>query len=179
MPPYHGQLDDMEIFRRLRANIQECNELKAKFTQQSNLEANQYDLWRTLAVDSTRSWTRLGATYSDDLINFSEWLATNENQAPSDIPSVYLEYLEILNLRGLFIYRRFAIDSEGNMCVVPYSAEVNDKIAVVKGLSIPLVLRDKGSGETEIIGECYVHRHMDGEVTEGTDHNTFIQLVIV
>jgi hypothetical protein len=177
MPPYHGQLDNSEIFLKLRKSLQECISLRNDPARNSDGDANN-DIWRALAVDSTRSWTRLGSTYADDLIKFSDWLASSDGTIPPDTPSAFLEYLEILNIRGIFIYRRFAIDSEGNMCIVPFSAEQNDRIVVISGLSIPLVIREKVAGEFEIIGECYLHGYMDGEALNGDGQTKFTQLAI-
>jgi hypothetical protein len=177
MPPYHGQLDNKEIFSKLRKSLQECIDLGDDSAPKSKRDANN-DIWRALAVDSTRSWTRLGSTYANDLVKFSDWLASSDGTIPPDTPSAFLEYLEILNIRGIFIYRRFAIDSEGNMCIVPFSAERDDKIVVISGLSIPLVVRKKGEGVVEIIGECYLHGYMDGEALNGDGKTKFTQLAI-
>jgi hypothetical protein len=179
MPPYHGLLDNSNLLLKLRKCIQECISLRDDSMKGSVGNANSGDIWRALAVDSTRSWTRLGSTYAIDLVKFSDWLAESDDVVSSDTPDAFLEYLEILNIRGIFIYRRFAIDSKGNMCIVPFSAEQNDKIVVISGLSIPLVIREKVAGEFEIIGECYLHGYMDGEALNGDGRTKFTQLVFI
>lgn len=88
-------------------------ETKSNNASRKNSKQN---LWITLAVDSTQSWTRLGRTYSDDLITFPEWLCTYQKVITADIS----EYLEILNVRGVFVFGRFAVDDKGNMCIFPY-----------------------------------------------------------
>ncbi|KAL2043751.1 hypothetical protein N7G274_003270 [Stereocaulon virgatum] len=60
--------------------------------------------------------------------------------------------------------RRFAITSKGYMGLVPRMTEIDDCVCVFLGSHIPFVVRRKGGGEFELVGECYVHGIMDGEI---------------
>jgi hypothetical protein len=42
-------------------------------------------------------------------------------------------------------------------------AKVGDKIALVRGGQLPLILRATPHGEWNLVGECYVHGIMNGE----------------
>ncbi|KAF7545365.1 hypothetical protein G7Z17_g9234 [Cylindrodendrum hubeiense] len=59
--------------------------------------------------------------------------------------------------------RRMMMASDDEMLgIVPQDAEVGDRIALLKGASVPIVLRERGSG-WEVIGEAYIHGVMNGE----------------
>jgi hypothetical protein len=52
------------------------------------------------------------------------------------------------------------------MGVGPLSVGVNDSVFLFAGGRVPFVMRrDQSSGDYSIIGECYVHGVMDGEVS--------------
>jgi hypothetical protein len=47
-------------------------------------------------------------------------------------------------------------------------AQKDDQAWVLLGYSVPLVLRKcEGKENFEVIGECYLHGYMNGEVIEG------------
>ena len=165
MPAYQGRLGEREIFELLRSHIEACIKL-SELRRSGDQTSNKRDLWTALGADSTRSWTRLAKEYGDDFIMFPEWLASYQTEAVSTIPSSYLEHIQTMNIRDVFVYRRFAIDSRGSICLVPYSTREGDSIVVVAGLTVPLVVRSLEKGRLEIIGECYVYGSMDGEEIE-------------
>ena len=45
---------------------------------------------------------------------------------------------------------------------MPKEARLGDKIVVIKGGQVPLLLRPQ-QGSFRLVGECYVHGIMDGE----------------
>lgn len=60
--------------------------------------------------------------------------------------------------------RRFAVTSKGYMGLVPRTTEIGDSVCVFLGSHIPFVVRSRGGGDFELVGECYVHGIMNGEV---------------
>ncbi|KAF2970139.1 hypothetical protein GQX73_g3440 [Xylaria multiplex] len=62
-------------------------------------------------------------------------------------------------------WRRLMGTRDGRMGTAPAAAQVGDRIALLLGCSVPMVLREKKDGWV-VIGECYVHGVMDGEVLE-------------
>lgn len=58
--------------------------------------------------------------------------------------------------------RRFGLTAKGYFALLLGETEVNDKIAILKGGRLPLILRPKGD-TFELIGEAYVHGIMYGE----------------
>ncbi|KAK1827172.1 heterokaryon incompatibility protein-domain-containing protein [Podospora conica] len=63
------------------------------------------------------------------------------------------------------VRRRLGITQSGRVCLLPSRAEVGDKIAVLRGGRVPVVLRARGGeGSRAFVGEAFVHGIMDGEV---------------
>ncbi|ERF70936.1 hypothetical protein EPUS_06721 [Endocarpon pusillum Z07020] len=66
--------------------------------------------------------------------------------------------------------RRFGTTSKRYMGLFPAGTKVGDQICVFLGGHIPFVVRpSETSGAFQLIGECYVHGIMDGEVMKMTD----------
>jgi hypothetical protein len=59
--------------------------------------------------------------------------------------------------------RNFFVSQCGRAGWVPFRTRIGDQICVFQGMRIPLVLRPQ-SNRWEIIGACYVHELMDGEI---------------
>jgi len=57
--------------------------------------------------------------------------------------------------------RRFVLTSKGAFGLVPANATMGDKIMILCGLSVPVVLR-KLESSYWLVGECYIHGAMDG-----------------
>jgi hypothetical protein len=66
--------------------------------------------------------------------------------------------------------RRFVVSKERNLIgMVPSSAQLGDRICLLKGCSVPLLLRpSSGNGSDQkqwtLVGECYFHGVMHGEL---------------
>jgi Heterokaryon incompatibility protein (HET) len=64
-------------------------------------------------------------------------------------------------------YRRFCVTEEGRMAIVPPLTLPDDIICIIKGSRMPFVLRKskkKDSLVCQLVGCCYVHGVMDGEL---------------
>ncbi|KAM7211973.1 Heterokaryon incompatibility protein (HET) domain containing protein [Rhypophila decipiens] len=59
--------------------------------------------------------------------------------------------------------RRMGVTQLGRMALFPKMTEQGDQVVILKGGRVPLVLRAKGNGYVELVGEAYVHGIMDGE----------------
>lgn len=55
----------------------------------------------------------------------------------------------------------------GHLGLCPAGSRPRDVIAVLLGCNMPLALRANGSGEYEVVGQCYVSGFMDGEAILG------------
>lgn len=59
--------------------------------------------------------------------------------------------------------RRFMWTEGGKIGLAPAAAGLGDKISLFLGGQVLYVLRERGEGKWEFVGECYVHGLMDGE----------------
>jgi hypothetical protein len=59
--------------------------------------------------------------------------------------------------------RDFFVSRLGRIGWVPFRTQVGDQVCALQGMRIPLILRARG-GRWEVIGACYVHGLMDGEL---------------
>jgi hypothetical protein len=55
---------------------------------------------------------------------------------------------------------------DGHVCLVPHLTLVGDLIVVVPGVHRPIILRPAESGQWDLVGSCYVHGIMAGEIWE-------------
>jgi hypothetical protein len=69
--------------------------------------------------------------------------------------------------------RKFAITKSGYYAVVPPLSEVGDIICLIDGAQTPFVLRRDADG-LQLVGECYVHGTMDGEIAGDGVRETFV-----
>ncbi|GAB1313504.1 hypothetical protein MFIFM68171_03714 [Madurella fahalii] len=60
--------------------------------------------------------------------------------------------------------RRLGRGEDGLLALLPAAAEVGDRVVLVKGGRVPLVLRHDGERGYRFVGEAYVHGAMDGEM---------------
>ncbi|KAK0652648.1 hypothetical protein B0T16DRAFT_104087 [Cercophora newfieldiana] len=61
--------------------------------------------------------------------------------------------------------RRMCVSEKGYVGLVPANTAVGDQIAILAGAGTPYLLRETG-GKRLLVGECYIHGAMDGEVFE-------------
>lgn len=59
--------------------------------------------------------------------------------------------------------RNFFVSQHRRIGWVPFRTRVGDQVCVLQGMRIPLILRSRGD-RWEVIGPCYVHGLMDGEL---------------
>jgi hypothetical protein len=67
--------------------------------------------------------------------------------------------------------RRLAITESGPVGLVPGGAIVGDEVVVIFGCCMPLVFRrDNEDAARTMVGECYFHDLMNGEVLDAAGH---------
>ncbi|KAK4985167.1 hypothetical protein LTR66_008260 [Elasticomyces elasticus] len=60
----------------------------------------------------------------------------------------------------------------------PKSVAAGDEVWILAGGNVPYILRQKDNGNYELIGECYVHGIMHGEVLPGQDDDAFRRVTL-
>jgi hypothetical protein len=86
-------------------------------------------------------------------------------KAPGELPNHVLDFLAIYDpgrQRGW----KLAVLSNQHYGLVPSGAHQGDMIVVVKGSSVPFVLREAEGGTWKLVGSCYFFRIMAGEVVQ-------------
>jgi hypothetical protein len=72
---------------------------------------------------------------------------------------------EIRYSSWMWLHRTFSVSHSGWFCLVPEEAQPGDKIGIISGWEVPLLLRPH-QNNYYLVGECYVHGIMDGEGIE-------------
>ncbi|KAH7087852.1 heterokaryon incompatibility protein-domain-containing protein [Paraphoma chrysanthemicola] len=62
--------------------------------------------------------------------------------------------------------RRIGRTKSGWLCLLPARVEVGDKMVLLKGATVPFVIRQRSDGYWQLVGEAYVHGIMNGEAYE-------------
>ena len=65
--------------------------------------------------------------------------------------------------------RRFGVTSKGYMGLFPQTTHIGDEICVISGGHIPFVVCRQSGDDFQLVGECYVHGIMNGEVLQMTE----------
>jgi hypothetical protein len=95
------------------------------------------------------------------------WLDTRNCTGTTSPPLSGSEISKLLYLiMGNLMYRKLMTTARGYLGLVPWVAELGDMICVLPGCSTPLIIRPGTGGYFNLIGECYVHGMMEGEVME-------------
>ena len=63
--------------------------------------------------------------------------------------------------------RSFVTTREGHIGLAPLAAKAGDQVCILLGCQSPLLLRSDDHGYHTVVGECYVHRVMEGEALLG------------
>ena len=80
-------------------------------------------------------------------------------------PGQLYREIQIASARAM-TNRRFASTSRGYLGALPRGTRPGDRIVVFKGGAVPFVVRRHGPTASQLIGECYVHGIMRGEVID-------------
>ncbi|KAK4189839.1 heterokaryon incompatibility protein-domain-containing protein [Podospora australis] len=79
------------------------------------------------------------------------------------VKSTWESYGEFAPYLAQVVERRLGTTSKGYLCLLPKGTLAEDQIVLVRGGRVPVVLRPRGDGSAQFIGEAYVHGIMDGE----------------
>jgi hypothetical protein len=71
----------------------------------------------------------------------------------------FTKYVDITLAR-----RALCFTQHGYLGVIPEEAREGDRIAIFLGANVPFVVRPTGNGDYVLVGVCYVHGIMDGEL---------------
>ncbi|KAI9856597.1 MAG: hypothetical protein M1813_008857 [Trichoglossum hirsutum] len=144
------------------------------------------DYWRTLIADRTHN-KRLN---TDTLEQYREayriWDAFPPNESQDSISGarfadLYDTLCFVHALQQASLERRFYISAKGSMGLAPSGAEIGDTLAAFMGAQLPFVIRCRGLEEYRVVGECYVHSCVDGQLLgeQGPEKMEFEDITLI
>lgn len=135
-------------------------------------------LWRTLCCDLTPKGDRAPNAYAGGWKYWREMFRiTNKNgfiflnfgeRKYWDLYRFDAREVEHAVRRWTF-GRNFCVTREGALVHAPHGTKAGDKVVVFKGGRVPFLVRDVAGGHCQLVGECYIHGMMDGEVLKRED----------
>ena len=132
----------------------------------NTIKSSEDWFWRTLVADRDPSGLACPAWYklaSEHLLHDSDGpdLDTRRLMFASP-PGIIFDFLS--RVQSVIWGRRLIILDQGYVVLGPNSCEAGDLVCILHGCSVPVLLRPVFDIVHEVIGECYVHGMMDGEV---------------
>lgn len=73
--------------------------------------------------------------------------------------------------------QRFLVTASGYIGYVPNETNRGDTICILYGMDVPVVLRRNQNGTYELIGPCYVHGVMEGELMDDMQNGVFEETI--
>jgi len=163
----------------LREWVLEALHLVGLFNESRPETISEEDLWKTLIGDRTpNSNLAKGVGVYGALFEYFKYWCQNPQDfvgmtpgQDTKIKRIYLVALEFARASvRITTTRKFGISRNGHPGILPGTAAIGDKIAIILGLSTPYIVREcpkfeKDSGEQKyiLVGECYLHHMMNGE----------------
>ncbi|KAL9133936.1 MAG: hypothetical protein Q9175_004884 [Cornicularia normoerica] len=87
--------------------------------------------------------------------------STRPERDMDDLTGEELTFLDKINLATL--YKRLLFTHEGYIGLAPNETWKGDKVCLLLGCRVPVVLRERTKGGFEVVGEVYMHGIMKGE----------------
>lgn len=115
-----------------------------------------------LYVPRTKGRPDLQACITDLLLHLGSDEATSIPLSPAINSELYMDFVRLF-CKG----RSLIVTKEGYIGLASSATQRDDQVCVLLGCDVPLLLRPVGDGH-QIIGACYMHGFMDGEVLLGS-----------
>lgn len=169
-----------------KASIESCIVLAEAAYNFPEGHTREESLWRTLCCDHTvdtpirRAPTEYAIGYQ--LLRKLHEATTDDGQY--DYTRTDSEFIRDNWVRSTALHnsiskysvgRNFCVTTGGHLGRVPRGSLIGDKICLLFGAVVPFVLRESSDGYFKLIGECYIHGIMDGEVMKKPDMETLGQ----
>jgi hypothetical protein len=154
-----------EMWQRLRTwlSLIERHVADRYPTGESRLEAT----WRTILANVSSA----GHLAQSDVqgLGFDVWSRTSRGSHGQELrnPAAQQAMVQFMGAAASATYkRRLFFTREGYIGLAPKGARVGDQIYVLFGAEVPYALRRKGDDlqTFEVVGECYCHGIMEGEM---------------
>jgi hypothetical protein len=126
-------------------------------------------LWRTLVADRGPNGSdapvfyRRTCRYVFKQSGFNSSINIEQLLNSITLPSAQ-EFLK--RVQEVVWNRQLIKTKRGDLGLAPEMAEKGDLVCILYGCSVPVIIRELGAGNHELIGECYIHGMMDGKAME-------------
>jgi hypothetical protein len=136
--------------------------------------------WRTLVADrgpngtSTPAWYHRACLYWLDAFEGDDvtYDVLQQKRRPSSAVQYMQRVQSVIWSKKLFVFpHRSGVRIFG---LAPQDARLNDRIAILHGCSVPVVLR-RDEKAWKLIGECFVYGNMDGEAMGDEENKNYTQ----
>ena len=122
--------------------------------------------WRTLVADRSSTGSACPPWYnlaSEHVLGNSDGLDLDTRRLMFESPpGIAFDFLN--RVQSVIWGRRLAVLDQGYLVMGPRACELGDRVCILYGCLVPVILRQIGDGERyRFMGECYVHGMMDGE----------------
>jgi hypothetical protein len=134
-----------------------------------------FNFWRVLVADRTRTGETPAPAYWEHALK----VIHKEDEIPEDFQPELIDekpvdrfanYIMPLQeqLIHILLGRRFFVTKGGLLGIGPHTVKEGDEVSVVFGADMPMIFRQANEHKV-LIGDCYVHGIMQGEIIEA--HN--------
>jgi hypothetical protein len=182
---YHSACPHVPTYGGLELEkYEEARQEREEVTEQASLEwevavdrrpTSAYDeapggryeaFWRTLLCDRTFDWQGRPEPSSKYAEMFEIWMRRSQSSlSRSERKQAMFPFYTAAITRS--VGRGFAITASGRFSLAPARARVGDVFCLLKGGTVPFVLRrGESEGSWEFLGESYVHGVMSGELLD-------------
>lgn len=135
--------------------------------------------WRTVACDMTAGYKRMKNAHKAGYRFWQPYMAAMDSDGNVDqekhmqgnskvleelggLPPEYDEWMYAVTIHS--VARNVCATAGGRMGLVSCETLPDDIVCVFLGGEVPFILRPTGDGLFKLVGECYIHGIMDGEV---------------
>ena len=176
-PGDHAMSPETQLrdFRQRRALVEECDDIIRGGNADAPLPPNY---WRLLVCDTTPSLTKAPPEYEDGYELFRYSLENFEalyDGSETDVARITLQVIShalcqqyVLSHQQWTRGRFLCVTEAGVLGWVPRGTQIDDMICLLKGSTVPFVLRPVGE-EWKLVGEAYLHSVMQGQLYDAED----------
>ena len=127
--------------------------------------------WETIACVLTNARKNEALEFQSQLMKYAK--LDRQHDVDNPVQALFLH-----NMESWTHVRKFCVTEKGQIGWVPIEAQQDDVICVFEGAELPYVLRRTADEDAHtIIGHCFIHGVMFGEVTAGNE--ILLELIIL
>ena len=151
------------ILEQRRLHAEESDAIMSRISSYPTGEDSEEIHWRTLICNVAFDLTKAPAEYAD---SYQAWRRMNRvaglRASVTDF-TLQQRFREVID--GYNSDKIFGATEKGYVGMFPRTARAGDQVYVLFGGEFPFVLRKiKGQGYYQLVGQCYIHGIMEGQL---------------